>query len=133
MKEGHELQVVNITDNDPQCSQCGHDIEELDSFVYDHVTINTATEKDEQCHCKNCKNPFTLHYDFFDSEGHINSFVFTGDVNDPTYNWQDVLTPEQKKEIGTHLLSCPQCAERLDEELITDAWLASLIHSNKKL
>ena len=127
------MQVINITDDSALCSQCGSDLGELGSFIYDHVTTNTASQKDEQCRCKKCDTPFILHYDFFDSDGHINSFVFTGDVNDPSYNWQDVLTEEQKKEIGTHLLSCPSCAERLDEELITDAWLASLIHSEKKI
>jgi hypothetical protein len=125
------MQKVNILDETAQCS-CGASLTVLGSFIYLGTTVNSPHQKDEQCKCVACGEEFTLHYDFFDDEGHINSFVFNSDVNDPSYNWQDQLTPEQTKEIGEHLLSCRVCGQRLDNEMSSDAWLASLLHNYKK-
>jgi hypothetical protein len=104
----------------------------LGNFIYLDFTKNSPRQKDEQCKCTQCGTEFTLHYDYFDAEGHINSFVFNGDINDSTYNWQDQLTPEQTKEIAEHLASCDICNGRLTDEMASDAWLASLLHNYKK-
>ena len=126
------MQTVNIQAETAPCKVCKSDLAILGRFTYLGVTINSARQKDERCKCNSCHTEFILHYDFFDKEGHINSFIFSGDVNDPTYNWQDQLTPEQTKEIGEHLCSCKICNDRLNEEVISDAWLASLLHNYKK-
>ena len=114
---------------DQWCAKCGNGITELGQHKFTGKSTNTPTTKEELCTCGKCGKEFLLHYDFFDQEGHINSYIFIGDVNDAAYNWQDQLTAEQKGEIGKHLGGCPVCRDRLDHEVITDAWLASLIHS----
>lgn len=126
------MQKINILDETAPCSNCGIDLTLLGNFTYLGITKNFPRQKNEQCKCSACGMEFTLHYDYFDAGGHINSFVFNGDVNDPTYNWQDQLTPEQTKEIGEHLSSCDTCNQRLDNEISSDAWLASLLHNYKK-
>jgi hypothetical protein len=126
------MQTVNNQDESASCTVCNSDLTVLGSFTYLGVTINYPRQKDENCKCNKCNTEFILHYEFFDKDGHVNNFIFGGDVNDPTYNWQDQLTSDQKKEIGQHLYSCLICNERLNEEVTSDAWLASLIHNYKK-
>ena len=126
------MQIVNNQDETVPCKVCGTDLTVLGNFIYLGVTTNYPRQKDEKCKCNKCHTEFTLHYDFFDKDGHVNSFVFGGDVNDPSYNWQDQLIPDQKKEIGEHLYTCKICNERLNEEVTSDAWLASLLHNYKK-
>ena len=126
------MQIVNVSEEEAFCKSCGSNLVELGNFEYCGSTLNSSREKDEQCKCKKCGALFTLHYDLFNPDGHIQSFVFSGDVNDPAFNWQDILTDEQKQEIGTHLKSCKTCSDRLTEAIISDAWLASLLHNGKK-
>ena len=126
------MQIVNILEETAPCKICGTDLSVLGKFTYLGVANNTARQKDERCKCNTCHTEFITHYDFFDKDGHINNFIFSGDINDPTYNWQDQLTPEQTKEIGEHLLTCKICNDRLNEEVTSDAWLASLLHNYKK-
>jgi DNA-directed RNA polymerase subunit RPC12/RpoP len=123
------FQIVNNTDEKVPCANCGQNLAELGNFTYTGTTTNLATQKDEECKCKKCGQHFILRYHYFDEEGHINSFVFNGDINDPTYNWQDQLILEQKKAIGAHLKTCDSCMKRMTEEALSDAWLASLIHN----
>jgi uncharacterized protein with PIN domain len=125
------MQIANLNDDLIPCSKCGVNLSVLGSFVHVGVKENTSRKKDEICKCKNCGTEFILHYAFFDEEGHVNSFVFSGDINDPEYNWQDLLTPEQSKAIGEHLKICEICNKRLIDEVASDAWLASLIHKVK--
>jgi hypothetical protein len=126
------MQTVDIMSESSPCSTCGSNLSELGNFIYLGITKNFPREKDEQCKCTKCGTEFTLHYDYFDDERHINSFVFNGDINDPTYNWQDQLTPEQINEIAEHLTSCNICSDRLNEEMASDAWLASLLHNHSR-
>jgi len=126
------MQTVNLIDDLSPCSKCETNLSILGKFVHTGVKENTARMKEEICKCLTCGEEFILHYDFFDEKGHVNSFVFGGDVNDPSYNWQDQLTEDQKKEIGEHLKTCEICNKRLIDEATSDAWLASLLHSNKK-
>jgi hypothetical protein len=126
------MQIVNLKDDVVHCSVCGTNLAILGTFTHIGVKNNTPNSKDELCQCNKCKNEFVLHYDFFDEEGHVNSFIFGGDINDPEYNWQDQLTLEQKEAIGKHLKTCKICNERLINEVASDAWLASLVHGIKK-
>ena len=114
------------------CVKCGSNLAELGNFTYSGVTNNHPGQRDEQCKCKSCGEIFTLQYNFFDDTGHIQTYVFNGDVNDLTYDWQDQLTSEQKTEIGNHLKVCKTCNDRLAEETLSDAWLAALLHNEKK-
>ena len=68
-----------------------------------------------------------MRYDLFDGDGHIYPVVFTGDINNPSYNWQDLLTAEQKDEIRRHMEGCRECTDRLSEEMLNDAWFASFM------
>jgi len=126
------MQIVNLNDDLSPCSKCGTNLSILGKFIHTGVKENTATKKDEICKCLTCNEEFILHYEFFDENGHVNSFVFSGDVNDPSYNWQDQLTNEQKIAIGEHLKTCEICNKRLVDEVASDAWLASLVHAVKK-
>ena len=125
------LQIANVSEEEVPCSACQNNLIELGHHIFTGKSTNTPTQKDEVCTCKVCGKEFLLHYEFFDKDGHINSFVFNGDVNNPSYNWQDQLTTEQKKAIGEHLNNCVACSDRLEHEIISDAWLASLLHSKK--
>jgi hypothetical protein len=126
------MQIVNIAFESVPCSVCELNLSELGNFIYLGPTKNSPRQKDEQCKCTKCGTEFILHYDYFDADGHINSFVFNGDINDHSYNWQDQLTPEQTKEIAEHLATCSICNDRLNEAITSDAWLASLLHNYKK-
>ena len=123
------MQIVKNTDDTAPCSQCRQNLAELGKFTYTGTTVNSVTQKDEECVCKNCEQHFILRYQYFDENGHVNAFVFNGDINDPTYNWQDQLTSEQRKNIGAHLKTCEVCMKKITEEALSDAWLASLIHN----
>jgi hypothetical protein len=123
------MQTVDLNNDHAPCSNCGADLVILGSFTHCEIKENTEKTKNEICRCNICGGKFILQYNFFDSMGHINSFVFSGDVNDPAYNWQDQLTTDQKNAIGKHLKECSVCNHRLDNEITSDAWLASLIHN----
>jgi uncharacterized protein with PIN domain len=126
------MQIVNLNEDVVPCSKCHINLSVLGSFTHIGVKENTALKKDEICRCNKCGMEFILHYEFFDKEGHVNSFVFSGDINDPEYNWQDQLTEEQKIAIGDHLKTCALCNKKLIDEVASDAWLASLVHRIKK-
>lgn len=124
-----QLQKVNIATTHAACRYCGTDIMELDHFRYAGKTITGPRFFEELCICLGCNAKFLIHYDLFDQQGHINSRTFTGDVNNPDYNWQDSLTEEQKGLIAEHLRICPTCSDRLSEETLSDAWFAGIIRS----
>jgi hypothetical protein len=126
------MQIIDNTDEEAPCSSCSENLAELGSFTYKGITVNTPTHKEEECQCKKCGQHFILRYQFFDENGHVNAFVFNGDINDPTFNWQDQLTLEQKQSISDHLKTCPVCMQKMTDETLTDAWLASLIHGKPK-
>lgn len=126
-----QLQVINISDEQALCTGCGSDLLDIINFQYDGQTITTPTCSEEMCSCKKCKTKFLIRYDLFDQEGHINQRVFTGDINNNDYNWQDNLSEEQKGAISKHLKECKTCQDRLEDETLKDAWFSSIIHNNK--
>jgi hypothetical protein len=125
-------QIVSIDLNDAPCKNCGANLIDIANYAYDGKTETTATVREEHCKCKKCGTSFILHYDLFDEEGHIYSKVFTEDVNNPSYNWQDALTEDQKSVISEHLKGCSICVDRLSMENLTDAWLRDFINMLRK-
>jgi uncharacterized protein with PIN domain len=123
------MQIVNINDTVAICKQCGADIVDVANFTFSGKVDTTATCIEEYCKCQKCKTDFLLHYDIFDPSGHIYSKIFTEDINNVNYNWQDALTEDQKKVVSDHLEKCPECLDRLSQELLTDAWLKSFINA----
>jgi hypothetical protein len=122
-----ETQTVDINLSSVPCDHCGSDLIDVANFMYDGETVSTATVREEHCKCKKCGTPFILHYDLFDPEGHVYAKVFTEDINNRDYNWQDSLTEDQKVKISEHLEHCPICIDRLSHETLTDAWLRNFI------
>ena len=126
------LQRVNIGDETAHCRKCGSGISSLTEFVYDGDSISDATSREELFECTSCGEKFILHYDLFDPHGHVYSRIFTGDPNNLSYNWQDLLTPEQQKAISDHLLECKICQDRLSEETLSDAWFSSFLQDLRR-
>ena len=126
-----DLQMVNVIKNKERCKRCGTNILDIANFKYSNKFFSTPNYREELCECKNCGTPFILRYNLFDEDGHVYRRVFSGDINNPKYNWQDNLTEEQIKTIAEHLESCQICARRLSEEMLSDAWLASVVHRRK--
>ena len=126
------LQVVNINQEVAGCSSCGSDLVDIANIEYQGRAESTPTYREELCKCRNCGQLFSLRYDLFDAEGHIYSRVFVEDVNNPNYHWQDLLTDEQKEKIAEHLNNCDVCSNRLDHEILSDAWLKSFMGRLKK-
>ena len=131
MEYRERLQKINIIDTKAICNECGN-ILELGNFTYSGISKDSSTFREEKCICNQCKTPFIIRYDIFDSEGHIYPRVFSEDPNDHSYNWQDNLTQEQKESIAGHLKDCQICNSRLSNENLLDAWFADIIHSRKK-
>jgi transcription elongation factor Elf1 len=127
-----EMQIVDINEATVPCVICGSNLIDITNFMYDGQTTSTATYREERCKCKQCGTLFILHYNLFDENGHVYSKVFTEDINNPTYNWQDALTEEQKAKISEHLQHCEICVDRLSHEILTDAWLKGFINDLRK-
>jgi hypothetical protein len=125
------MQIVDISQDVVKCDVCGANIVDLANFVYEGKSESTAFDQKEFCRCRHCSTPFILHYKMFDSEGHIYPSVFTEDINNPESNWPDNLTAEQKESVSEHLKKCQVCMDRLEHELLTDAWLRDFIASRK--
>ena len=126
-----ETQIVDINKDTAPCQKCGANLVDVANFKYMGKADTMATYIEEHCQCKQCKSDFILHYDLFDASGHVYSKVFTEDINNPNNNWQDNLTEDQRKIISQHLKSCKICIDRLEQEILTDAWLKSFIHALK--
>ena len=125
------IHTVNINKEKEPCSKCGADILDIVNIAYEGKAKTDPKYRDELCHCRNCGTKFIIHYDLFDKDGHIYSRVFSEDINNPKFHWQDLLVKDQIDAISAHLASCKICQDSLSEEILSDAWLASVIHNNK--
>jgi hypothetical protein len=125
------MQRINISQEEARCENCGTDLLDIRNIKYTEKAINKPTYREEFCLCKKCGDTFILHYDIFDKEGHVEPRVFSGDINNPEYNWPDNLTQEQRDTINEHLKICSICVGRADDELLSDAWMAGIIHNKK--
>ena len=128
----NNLQIVNINKETDLCAVCGTDLLDILNFTYKNESESSPQHIEELCECKKCGTQFIMHYDLFDSAGHIYSRVFTEDINNPSYRWQDVLTMDQKKNIENHLKTCTECCDRLEQEILTDAWFKSVLNELRK-
>jgi hypothetical protein len=131
LKQSQSKQIVNINLDEVFCKNCGLNLIDIANYQYDGHSSSTSTALEEDCKCR-CGALFILHYDLFDEEGHVYSKIFTGDINNLDYNWQDSLTEDQKIIISKHLEHCPICIDRLSEEELTDAWLRDFINTLRK-
>jgi len=129
--EWKDYQTININEDSVPCINCGINIADIENFTYEGKFLSEPLYRKELCRCKKCTSLFILHYDLFDMEGHIFARVFSEDINNPSYNWQELLSEKQKNAISDHLLKCHICRERLSQEILTDAWFASFIHGIK--
>jgi len=125
------LPVIDLKDNEARCPCCGNRLMEELSFRYLDYEYGTATERRELNCCRVCGTAFMIHYSLFMSDGHISRFVYIEDVNDDQDHWIDRLTDEQKTAISEHLMSCQKCRQALDDEILSNAVFAGLIHSRQ--
>jgi hypothetical protein len=126
-----KIQVVKLNGKKTRCNACGARLTEIGSFKYagEGSDFNAPKYRLEKNVC-NCGKEFYLRYDFIDRDGHINPAVFNGDINDPTYQWQSLLTEEQLRIVEAHLSSgCQVCMNRNNEIILEDAALGALIHN----
>lgn len=122
------MYIVNINEEEALCKKCGADIMDIKNIAYDGKYKVDPKYREELCHCKSCNTKFIMHYDIFDKNGHVCSRVFSEDINNPEFHWQDLYTDVQVKGIIAHMVSCKICQDKLSEEILNDAWLASVIH-----
>ena len=126
------LQHVDVSKEEVLCQKCEADILDMANFTYAEKYVAKPTYWEELCKCKVCGTLFVMHYDIFDPEGHVYPRVFTEDINNPDYKWQDTLTDEQKRNLSEHLEACHICKERLSAEMLSDAWLGSFMENLRK-
>lgn len=126
------MQTININDDNAACQNCGSPLSVLHDISFEKEWKSDSRSRREKCHCKHCGTQFILIYDLFDPKGHVYPQVFSGDVNNPNFNWPDLLTDAQKIEIAKHLEGCQDCKERLSEEILSDAWLADILNKMRQ-
>ena len=122
------LHKVNINQESDACKTCGANILDIANIAYDGEHKMDPRYREELCHCRACGTKFIIHYDLFDPEGHVYARVFSEDINNREFKWQDLLNKEQLDGIASHLGSCEICKDRLSEEMLNDAWFASIVH-----
>jgi hypothetical protein len=122
---------INIDQEKGTCIICGANILDIANIAYDGEYKMDPRYREELCHCRSCNTKFIIHYDLFDAEGHVCSRVFSEDINNRDFKWQDLLNKEQLDGIAKHLESCDVCKDRLSEEMLSDAWFASVVHPKK--
>ena len=129
-----DIQIVDINKDTVPCESCGVNIADVANFTFDGQVVSESRYREEKCKCRHCNASFILHYDLFDEEGHINihSGSFSEDINNPNYHWPEALTENQKQTISDHLRDCKICQDRLDQEILNDAWLKDLMNQIRK-
>jgi len=126
-----DLKRVEVSGDKVACDKCGENILDIHNAKYAGETRAYARFSEELYECRNCGEKYVMRYDRFDEEGHIKSKTFAGDVNDPKLNWVDNLTEAQKREVNAHLKSCPICQDRLNAEVLNDAWFAHQLRKDQ--
>ncbi len=129
MPDWKKLQKVGIGNVEELCKECNSDLTDIANFIFDKEVHNEPTYRQELCKCLGCSTQFIMHYDIIDSGGHIYQRVFSEDINNDRYSWQEDLTEEQKGEISKHLESCEVCRERLTHEQLAEAWLKDFMQN----
>ena len=122
-------QIVDINEDIVLCDHCGTNLIDVANYTFDGNTVSESYYWDETCTCKGCNSKFILRYNIFDKEGHIYPSIFSEDINNPEYNWQEILNDIQKEVITEHLTDCEVCRDRLSQEMLSDAWFKDFIES----
>lgn len=132
MKMNKNDQIVDIEENEPVCNVCGTELS-LGAFTFLNVAENRPRIRLELNRCNNCGAEFLLRFRLFDQNGHIPPYVFSGDINDSSFEWQSIWTPEQQAAILAHMENCRECQTRRDDQALSDAWFGDIIHSSKQV
>ena len=127
-----DISRVEVYSDKVSCKGCGHNILDITNIKYAGETRSYERYTEELCECRNCGEKFIIRYNIFDKKGHIEPKIFMSDVNDLKHNWQDNLTKKQLKAVEEHLRSCGECQDTLNEELLDNAWFASILRGKKK-
>lgn len=120
-EDWEKLQKVDIGSSEELCQHCNADLTDIANFAFKGEIRAEPRYWQELCECDGCGNLFVMHYDIFDSAGHIYQRVFSEDINNENYSWTEDLTEEQKKEVSAHLKTCEICNERLSQEQLAEA------------
>ena len=128
-KEWDNIRVIEI--NKDSACVCGASLLNMYNVKYAGETQAKPTFTKELCQCRKCGTYVIVLYKIYDNNGHILPSVFRGDINDHTYNWQDLYTKEQLRLIENHLIGCTQCQRSLDEGFLSDAKFACLFRGNQ--
>jgi hypothetical protein len=128
LKTGN-IQIVRSSSAGARCRACGRSLEQLGTFNYlGGSDLNAPRYRLEKNVC-GCGKEFYMRYDFFDREGHINSDLFNGDINNASFQWQSLLTEEQLRIVEKHLSGCQICRNRHDEVILEDAAIGAVIRN----
>jgi len=122
------IPIDEIFDGAARCIGCGLNFGELKSFTMTGARTTAPTYTEEGIRCTSCDMEYALRYEWFDKSGHVGEHVFSEDPNDPTFNWFDLLTPDQRMGIQAHIQQCPVCQAREIEAHLENARFAALIH-----
>lgn len=127
-----KLQKVDIGSNEELCKSCNTNLTDIASFIFKDEIHAEPKYWQELCECRSCGTKFVMHYDIFDSGGHIYQRIFSEDINNEQYSWTEDLNKEQKKEISDHLENCEICKERLAQEQLAEALVNDFMKSLRK-
>lgn len=129
-----ELQKIDIGSDEELCQHCNTDLTDIANFTFKDEIRTEPRYWQELCECGVCGHKFIMHYDIFDSAGHIYQRVFAEDINNVDYKWTEDLTEEQTKEISNHLKDCPICNDRLSQVQLAEALVkVFMVNLRKKL
>lgn len=125
-----DIQIIDINKDTVPCENCGANLVDVANFVFDGEIISEPTYREERCKCRHCNTSFFLRYDLFDVEGHINihSGSFSEDINNPNYHWPEALAENQKQTVVNHVKDCKICQDKLNNELLIDAWWKDIMN-----
>ena len=126
------LQKVDIGSTEELCQHCNTDLTDIANFTFKDDLRAEPRYWQELCECKGCGKSFIMHYDIFDSGGHIYKRVFSEDINNDHHSWMEDLTDAQRVEIQNHLINCDICNDRLNQEALEGAVVKELMQNLRK-
>ena len=127
-----KLQKVDIGSTEELCRHCNADLTDIANFIFKNELRSEPRYWQELCECQGCDTQFIMHYDIFDSGGHIYQRVFSEDVNDLEESWVESLSEGQRVEVQNHLENCEVCKERLSQEQLGEALVKEFMQNLRK-
>jgi len=131
-EDWESLQKIDIGSTEELCSICKSNLTDIANFAFKDEIRTEPRYWQELCKCRKCGAKFIMHYDIFDSVGHIYQRVFTEDINNEHYSWMENLTDEQKAEVSEHLKDCEICNDRLSQEQLGEAVVKEFFSTLRK-